>query len=95
VGELRHANRVNSARFSPDGRRVVTASEDCTAGVWDAQTGLALGSQLRHEGMVISARFSPDGWWVVTASGDHTARLWEVTTSERREIPVLGELRRR
>ena len=40
---------VNSAAFSPDGRFVVTASEDGTARVWEAATGKAIGEPLRHE----------------------------------------------
>ncbi|NMC20014.1 MAG: WD40 repeat domain-containing protein, partial [Thermogutta sp.] len=34
-----HTNWVLSAAYSPDGRRIVTASEDNTAIVWDAETG--------------------------------------------------------
>jgi WD40 repeat protein len=33
---------VNYASFSPDGQRIVTASDDKTARVWDAATGTEL-----------------------------------------------------
>ena len=34
-----HSEGVSSATFSPDGKRIVTASSDRTARVWDAATG--------------------------------------------------------
>ena len=40
---------VNSASFSPDGTRIVTACEDNTARVWDAATGKPLGESMRQE----------------------------------------------
>ena len=70
---------VSSASFSPDGSRIVTASADHTARVWDAKTGQPLGSPLDHISTVTSASFSPDGSRIVTASGDNTARVWDAT----------------
>ena len=75
-----HTHFVESAEFSPDGNRVVTASDDHTARLWDANTGAALATLSGHTGSVIKAVFSPDGSRVVTASLDHTARLWDANT---------------
>ena len=36
-----------SAAFSPDGKRIVTASSDKTARVWDAATGQPIGEPLK------------------------------------------------
>jgi WD40 repeat protein len=66
-----------SAEFSRDGKRIVTASADKTARVWDAQTGKQLGEPMKHEAAVRSAKFSPDGKRIVTASEDKTARVWD------------------
>jgi WD40 repeat protein len=71
---------VQSAEFSPDGTRVVTASYDNIARLWDAATGASVGVLRGHERWVMSAAFSPDGTRVVTASYDNTARLWSVET---------------
>ena len=42
-----HEGDVNSAAFSPDGKRIVTASEDKTARMWDAATGKPIGEPLK------------------------------------------------
>jgi hypothetical protein len=85
---LRHEDGVASAQFSPDGTRVVTASWDTTARVWDAKTGKALTEPLRHEEVVASAQFSPDGTRVVTASEDTTARVWDAKTGKALTEPL-------
>jgi WD40 repeat protein len=66
--------------FSPDGTRVVTASEDNTARVWNAASGQLLAKLEGHAAAVYSALFSPDGARVVTASDDNTARVWRIVT---------------
>jgi hypothetical protein len=38
-----HEDSVWSAAFSPDGKRIVTASRDKTARLWDGETGKPLG----------------------------------------------------
>ena len=58
---LVHQGWVWSASFSPDGTRVVTASDDQTARVWDAATGKPLAPPIAHQGAVKSTAFSPDG----------------------------------
>ena len=42
-----HERSVSSAAFSPDGKRIVTASWDKTARLWDAETGKPIGEPLR------------------------------------------------
>jgi WD40 repeat protein len=76
-----------SAAFSPDGKRVVTASDDNTARLWDADTGKEAAVLKGHTNRVWSAAFSPDGKRVVTASADNTARLWDADTGK--EAAVL------
>ena len=62
-----------SAAFSPDGRHIVSASNDNTRRIWDAETGKPIGAPLKgHESAVNSAAFSPDGRRIVSASNDKT-----------------------
>ncbi len=93
---MKHQQEVYAAEFSPDGQRVVTASEDKTARVWDAVTGEPIGEPMKHDGAVYSASFSPDGQRVVTASDDNTARLWDVVSATdkdtREDVLLLAEL---
>ena len=82
-----------SAAFSPDGKRIVTASGDNTARLWDAATGKQIGTPLAgHESWawVHSAAFSPDGKRIVTASADKTARLWDAESGKQIGAPLVG-----
>jgi WD40 repeat protein/tetratricopeptide (TPR) repeat protein len=65
---------------SPDGRTVLTCSEDQTARLWDAPTGRPIGQPLPHRGRVYAAAFSPDGKTFLTGGEDKTARLWDTAT---------------
>jgi WD40 repeat protein len=72
---------VSSAAFSPDGRRIVTGSDDKAVQVWNADGSgepLILG---HHAGDVSTATFSPDGRRIVTASSDGTVQVWNVDGS--------------
>lgn len=84
---MRHERTVRSARFSPDGRLILTASRDGTARLWDAATGDPVCPPLRHEkphGEIqheVRAEFSENGQAIVTTSGP-MAQVWKATTGE-------------
>ena len=85
-----HTSSVFSASFSPDGKRIVSASGDNTIRIWDAETGRQVGQPLEgHTRTVKSAFFSPDGKQIVSASADKTIRIWDAETG--RQIGQLLE----
>jgi WD40 repeat protein len=81
-----HIGSVNEVAFSPDGRRLVTASEDGIPQVWDADTGQPLAELRWHTDAVLSVSFSPDGGRIITSAGDGTVQLWDAKTSQ----PLAG-----
>jgi WD40 repeat protein/serine/threonine protein kinase len=83
-----HGDIVVSAAYSPDGSRIVTASHDKTARIWEARTGAELAVLSGHAGPVSHAAYSPDGTRIATASADKTARIWDARTGA--ELAVLS-----
>src|SRR5262249_43907537 len=75
---LVHQGTVYAATFRPpDGRTLLTGSDDRTARLWDAATGRPLGAPFQHPARVLAVAFSPDGQTFATGCGDGTVRLWD------------------
>ena len=79
VRELRgHNGAVMMAVFAQDAERVVTASTDLQAMLWDVRTGTALQTFGQHTGPLYTLAVSGDGQSLVTGSQDNTVRLWDL-----------------
>jgi WD40 repeat protein len=86
-----HEGAVNSVCFSPDSKRIVTASADGTARIWDADHPDAQPVVLRgQDSSVRSASFSPDGRWVVTAGSEGTAWIWDAVHPDSQPAALRG-----
>jgi WD40 repeat protein len=77
----RHSQRVNAVAFTPDGKFVLTGSNDGTARLWRVDSGQLIFT-LRHDSDVYAVAFSPDGKLVLTGGRDRTARLWRVDSGQ-------------
>jgi WD40 repeat protein len=75
-----HGSDIMSVAFSPDGKNILTGSQDSTARLWDLHGNL-LQSFKGHQGMIYSVAFSPDGQFILTGSMDKTARLWDLNAN--------------
>lgn len=67
--------------FSPDGKRLATASEDGSVWVWDVVTGQVL-LKLTGEGSRFRVDFSPDGKLLAGTGNDSMVTVWDATTGE-------------
>ncbi|HEY9699025.1 MAG TPA: caspase family protein [Trichocoleus sp.] len=74
----RHKNPVTSVAFSPDGKMIVSGSQDKTICLWDLWSNLIGQPFQGHEGYVRSVAFSPNGRMIVSGGNDNTVRLWDL-----------------
>jgi WD40 repeat protein len=75
---------VNSVAFSPDGKRIVSASREMggkgEVKVWDADKGVETLFLKGHALVVRSVAFSSDGKRIASASADNTVKVWDADT---------------
>ncbi|KAF8994607.1 hypothetical protein BDQ17DRAFT_1167239, partial [Cyathus striatus] len=74
-----HNSDVRSVAFSPDGRTIVTASNDSTMKMWNIETGNTIGLIKGYEWFECVV-FSPDGKYLAAASHGKTIKIWDVKT---------------
>jgi WD40 repeat protein len=76
-----HDDAILSAAFARDGARVVTASRDHTARIYDAASGQSLHwLKEGHDFLASKAIFFNGGRWLLSAAGDNSVRVWDAAT---------------
>ncbi|MEN8179136.1 MAG: NB-ARC domain-containing protein [Pseudomonadota bacterium] len=75
-----HSGAVEALAISPDGQRLVSASEDWTLRLWDLRTNRVIRTFEGHTGAVHTVAFLADGESIISGSEDRMLRLWDVGT---------------
>jgi WD40 repeat protein len=83
-----HRAPLTDFALSPDGHRVVTASLDRTARLWDLTTGVTVAVLDGHRTGVTAVRYTDDGARIVTTSADGRARVWDASTGASLNTPA-------
>jgi WD40 repeat protein/Flp pilus assembly protein TadD len=92
---LKYPSELRHAEFSPDSRRVLTATSH-GIWVWDAASGRLVFPPLRHPAApllpqgeaVLHAVFSPDGRLIASGGGGGTAFVWDAATGQLAHSPM-------
>ncbi|MCX5637545.1 MAG: protein kinase [Planctomycetota bacterium] len=78
-----HQGWVLSVALSPDGKRIISGSEDGMIKVWDAATGIQMMTLCGHESFVNCVAVSLDGKRIVSGSKDGTIKVWDAETGSK------------
>jgi WD40 repeat protein len=84
-----HTHGILRLGFNAAGTRLITASYDGTAKVWDITPAHELFARSAHGGMVYDIAYSPDGALLATAGRDGTAILWDAELGD--AVQVLAD----
>lgn len=72
-----HTNAVRDLAFSPDGTKIVTASDDTSIRLWNTSDGSSIATKFKHDASVTSIAFSPDGMMFFSGSLNSTLQSWD------------------
>jgi WD40 repeat protein len=80
-----HRGPIYSVAFSPDGRRLASASGDKTVKIWNAETGQEEHLPQGSPSGIFSVAFSRDGKWLASDRG-----VWDTATGAQRAVGLKG-----
>jgi WD40 repeat protein len=73
---------VSALAFSPDGRTLAVAAEDCGILLWDVMHGEPRGYLRGHTDRIPALAWLPDGRHLISAGWDAAARVWDTAACQ-------------
>ena len=82
-----HDNSVFTARYTPDGRYLLSGGRDAHLRIWNLDEGdRPVAAQPAHWFTINAIAIHPEGRWFATASRDKTIKIWDSNTFELRKV---------
>jgi WD40 repeat protein len=91
-----HTTAITALALGPDGRALISGSEDGLLLAWDTRTGKEVAAYGGHESAVTAIAFSPGGKWAVSGDASSAVRTWASSTGKllhrtgRRPVPAVA-----
>ncbi len=73
---------VSTAKISPDGRYLATASSDRAVKIWNLATGELIRTLVGHTEGISDLEFTPNSAYIASCSDDMTIRIWNLRNGE-------------
>ena len=77
-----HDTDICDLAYLPDGRRIVTASDDGTVEVWNLESGEQEGTSMEHEHAMVNVTVTRDGTKIICSDYDGNIKVWDVESHE-------------
>lgn len=78
-----HEEEVSCIAVSPDGKYVISGSQDTNVMVWDLETEARVLILTGHVDSVNSVAVTPDNKYVISGSHDEDVRAWDLETGDK------------
>jgi WD40 repeat protein len=88
-----HTSWVQALAYLPDGRTLVSASDDHTLRLWDLSTGQTRAVLEEHTDQVVTLSATADGNLVASGGYDRRVILWDLLGGKQRVLPEKFEYR--
>ncbi|KAF9228991.1 WD40 repeat-like protein [Gyrodon lividus] len=78
------AYSIRSVAFLPDGKQVISGSNDESVRGWRVQDGREVGGVMKERGRVFAVAASSNGQWIATGGEARRVTLWNTTTPHKK-----------